>query len=121
MFPEKGHTIRAVCSIERALEARDVVDVGRHDLGALGSELLRFRGIDVSGNGSRRESAVRVRQDGANQSTALRSGGTNNCDDLLFRHGVPPRVAVGPQVVGPIGVEIRSLGATTFVSLIFRP
>jgi hypothetical protein len=84
--------------MESPLKALHVVDVGRHDFGAQFFQLFRFPGQGVSRQGSDRVSAALVPQDRAAQSASLRTGGTNNSDDLPAVHGNPPFGALsGPD------------------------
>ena len=84
--PEERDAVGAVGAGERALQALDIVDVGRDDLGAERGEGAGLVGLDVAGEGAGREGTGFVAQDGAHQSAALGAGGADHGDDLLLGH-----------------------------------
>ena len=86
MGPEEGDAIGPVSSLERALQALDVVYVCRHHLSAPLGQLFRLIGVGVSGEHTRRKTASRIAQDGASHAAALRAGCPHDNNDLLSRH-----------------------------------
>jgi hypothetical protein len=87
VLPEIRDQIRAVRARERACEARLIVGVGGHDLGAGRGECLRFVRVGLARDRAHGESAVGVSEDGACEAAALRSGGADDGDDFSVRHG----------------------------------
>ena len=86
MGPEEGDAEGPVGPFESALQALDVVNVGRDHLGAQTGQRFRLVGVGVSGECARGEIARRVVQDGADQTATLRPGGSYYSDDLLSCH-----------------------------------
>ena len=86
--PEERDAVGAVGARERLLEARLVIDVGGHDLGAEARELPGLVRVDVPGDGPGGEAAVGIVQDGADQAAALGAGGADYRNDFLGRRHI---------------------------------
>ena len=89
--PEERDEVRAVRALERAGEARLVVDVRRHDLRTRLRECAGLLRIDVARDRACRKAACGVREDRPHESAALRAGGADDGDDLPVCHGSFPR------------------------------
>lgn len=81
--PEVGDQVGAVGPGERPDQALLVVVVGLHHLGTELDQLLRLRGGGVAGQRADRVAALGVVEDGADQTVALGTGGSDNRDDLV--------------------------------------
>ncbi len=88
--PEERDEVRAVRALERAREARLVVDVRGHDLRARLRERAGLLRIDVARDRARREATGGVREDRPHESASLRAGGADDGDDLPVCHGSFP-------------------------------
>jgi hypothetical protein len=102
MAPEKRNAVRAICAVKSPLQTLRVIHVGCNDFRAHLRQLLRFGGVDVSGQRTRRKFARGVAQNGPGESAALRARSTENCDDLFRIHDAPPHPA---EVSGSIDLN----------------
>src|SRR5688572_14329762 len=86
MFPEVRYPEDAMRTCERALEARKVVEIALHHLGAERSECSRSRGVDSAADGAHCERACRVCEDSSDETSTLCARGAENGDELGLVH-----------------------------------
>jgi hypothetical protein len=75
-----------MCTRERSLQALDIVEVALDHLRTGCSQRFRFVLARVTRNGSARETAGGIRQNGAAKATALRTCRAHYSDDFLVGH-----------------------------------
>ncbi len=94
MVPKKRDAVRPISAFKRLLEALDIVDVGRHNLGAQCCQFFGLIGVDVARNRPRGKASIRIAQYRAYQAAALRACSAHYCNDLFICQGDYPFVSV---------------------------
>jgi hypothetical protein len=92
VLPEVGDTVGAVRTRERLREALHVVEVSLHDGCTLPSEGPCLVFARITGDGSARESAIRVGENGAGQTASLGACRADHRNDSSVSHGEFPLV-----------------------------